>query len=69
MAVQRSLHLGSVGRIAAQNLIVGDQALGTLRQKDLVAELHRLAMLAPFDQVGGGRAWGPLDRAESKNGK
>src|ERR1035438_340190 len=45
MTVQRSLHLGAVGGIAVQNLIVGDQALGTLGQEDLVTELHRLAML------------------------
>src|ERR1039457_4122664 len=51
MTVQRSLHLGAVGGIAVQNLIVGDQALGTLGQEDLVTELHRLALLAPLDQV------------------
>src|ERR1017187_3687661 len=49
MTVQRSLHLGAVGEIAVQNLIVGDQALGTLGQEDLVTELHRLALLAPLD--------------------
>src|ERR1035437_1652894 len=51
MTVQRSLHLGAVGGIAVQNLIVGDQALGTLGQEDLVTEFHRLALLAPLDQV------------------
>src|ERR1017187_6277922 len=51
MTVQRSLHLGAVGGIAVQNLIVGDQALGTLGQEDLVTELHRLALLAPLDQM------------------
>src|ERR1019366_5061992 len=51
MTIQRSLHLGGVGGIAVQNLIVGDQALGTLGQEDLVTELHRLALLAPLDQV------------------
>src|ERR1039457_6348230 len=51
MMVQRSLHLGGIGGIAGQNLIVGDQALGTLGQEDLVTEFHRLALLAPLDQV------------------
>src|ERR1039458_1064294 len=41
MTVQRSLHLGAVGGIAVQNLIVSDQALGTLGQEDLVTEFHR----------------------------
>src|ERR1022692_2208514 len=60
MTVQRSLHLGAVGGIAVQNLIVGDQALGTLGQEDLVTELHRLALLAPLDQVRVGLEEGVL---------
>ena len=52
MSLQRSPHLGSVGGIALQHLIVGDQALGAFRQEHLVTELYRLARLAALDQVG-----------------
>jgi len=38
-----------VGRIAVQHLIVGDQALGALGEKNLVAKFHRLLRLAPLD--------------------
>src|ERR1035438_5738996 len=40
MTVQRRLHMVGVGGIAVRNLIVGDQALGTLGQEDLVTEFQ-----------------------------
>ena len=39
-----------VGGVPLQHPVVGDQALGTLSQKNLVAEFHRFPRLAPFDQ-------------------
>src|SRR5207247_7841387 len=51
MTVERNLHLIGVGGIAFQNLIVGDQAFGTLGQEDLVTELHRRTLFAPLDQL------------------
>src|SRR6266849_9636761 len=43
-----------VERIAVQHLIVGDQTLGALGQKNLVAKFHRFLRLAPLDQIGVG---------------
>ena len=52
MTVQRSSHLGGVGGVALQHLVVGDQTLGALGQEHLVTELHRLAHFASLDQIG-----------------
>jgi len=41
-----------VARIPLQHFILRNQPLGTFREKDFVAELHRGEHLAAFDQIG-----------------
>jgi len=49
MIDNRSLHMIAIDRIPLQHSIVGNQAMSTLGQEDLVAEFHRLQCLAPLD--------------------
>jgi hypothetical protein len=42
----------AIGLVSLQHLVVGDQTLSALRQENLVAKFHRLARLAPLDQIG-----------------
>lgn len=51
MAFQRAFHMVAVGGVALQHLVVGDQALCTLGQEDLVAEFYWLENFAPLDQI------------------
>ena len=52
VALQRAADMLLVRGIAAQHLVLGDQATGALGEKNLVAELHRCLHLAALDQVG-----------------
>ena len=49
--IQGRGHMIAIDRIPLQHSIVGNQALSTLGQEDLVAEFHRLQCLAPLDQI------------------
>src|SRR5712691_11960240 len=51
MTLQRTFHMVGVGGIPLQHPVVGDQALSTLSQENLVAEFHRLLSLAPLDPI------------------
>jgi len=42
----------ATGWVSLQQLVAGDQTLSALRQENLVAKFHRLARLAPRDQIG-----------------
>ena len=54
MALQRGFDLDFIVGITLQDLILGNQSLGTFGEKDLVSEFHWSEHLAPLDQVGMG---------------
>ena len=52
MTLQRRSHMDGIRRVSLQYLVVGDQALSALCQKNLVAKFHWLPRLATLDQIG-----------------